>query len=557
MRPRRAARIFGGAALVLAVHSPAAAQSPSRLTLDQPDDGVAFVEAFYPTPEGETCPAKIPKPLRARYRGRLEIVQAGNGRLAVIDHLTFPQYLAGLAEVPRSWPSAALEAQVIAARSYALSRLARVSESARRLGYDICSTDRCQVYRGVAVEQGAFGERWVQAVGATAGLALVHDGRPIQAFYFSTSSGRTRSNAEAFGGSPLPYLRSVDGQDGDAPLARWSVPIPLADLAAILARAGRWPGGAIQTVRRDGDAIVVAGGGRSVRMEASAFRREVNAEAACAFPDRYPVRRDDGSRLPQTILSSRFEVSVAGGTATIAGRGWGHDVGMSQYGARSLAERGRSAAEILAYFYGGLKPTRVAEPESIRVLVVESAVRLRVTPEAGGTLRAGGSVYGPGPSYEVTPASSGPQVARVSGAATTPALRLADLQAVAQAEHGLAETRFTLSAPARVSAVVERDGVEVRRVAESSLERGPQSLSVPLGPGAPGRAVAGLYEISLEAYDGIDRVRASATILVAAPPDRSPFAPPAAPRRIVVAAAAALALGAGAGMGALLRRRRR
>jgi peptidoglycan hydrolase-like amidase len=111
------------------------------------------VFGVHPRPDG-VCARRQPPPLRAKYRGSLEIVRASDGTLSLIGTLPFRSYLAGLAEVPRSWPAAALRAQVIAARSYALDALRRPTRAARRLGYDICASDRCQVYRGAAVELG-------------------------------------------------------------------------------------------------------------------------------------------------------------------------------------------------------------------------------------------------------------------------------------------------------------------------------------------------------------------------------------------------------------------
>jgi len=113
-------------------------------------------EGLYPQKK-KVCDFKQPKPLRAKYRGRLELVLRDDGSVGVIDALSFSNYLRGLAEVPPSWPIEALEAQVIAARSYALQSLRATQASAASRGYDICSTDQCQVYRGASIELGAFG----------------------------------------------------------------------------------------------------------------------------------------------------------------------------------------------------------------------------------------------------------------------------------------------------------------------------------------------------------------------------------------------------------------
>lgn len=534
---------------------PARSAVVERLRFD--NGGVASVEIIYPNDPAQTCQTKIKKPLRARYRGDLEIVQTDDGRLAIVDEITFPEYLYGLGEVPRSWPEETLRAQVIAARSYALYQIAHPRPGAQTIGYDICSTDRCQVYRGVAVEQGAFGERWVKAVDDTAGLSLMHEGRSIQAFYFSTSSGTTRGNNEVFGGPPQPYFKPVPGKDESSPMANWTVRVPLSDLGPILRRDDLWGSEPVTSVRREGARMVIAGGGKTARPTATSFRSALNTEASCAFPGKYPPKRSDGSKLPQTLPSIRFDVSVSGSDAVLTGRGWGHDVGMSQYGAKALAEQGKSAADILAYYYGGLRPSKTTEPGAIRVMVAEAAIKIRITPEDGGTLRTGsGGVIGAGETYEITPGSGGAKVARVKAGAVEPAL------SVEAAGDGTLEsfTKYTiavsLSAPARITAVVMRAGAEVRREPETSFERGEHPITVAMTDAGGNELPDGDYEVAIEAFDGIDRVRLVKPVAIARParPDsRAPGAPSSARVPAAVAAGALVLIV----LGVTLARRRR
>src|SRR5258708_34361901 len=190
---------------------------PQRLILTPSSPGTLFTfEGLYPQ-KRRLCDFKQPKPLRAKYRGRLELVLRNDGSIGLIDALSFSNYLRGLAEVPSSWPAEALKAQVIAARSYALQSLRATQSLSGSRGYDICSTDACQVYRGAAIELGAFGERWVQAVESTRGKVLTYNGRVLPAYYFSTSSGSTRSSFP--GGPPQPCLPAVSGEYAPAPPA--------------------------------------------------------------------------------------------------------------------------------------------------------------------------------------------------------------------------------------------------------------------------------------------------------------------------------------------------
>ena len=95
----------------------------------------------------------------------------------------------GIDEVPPSWPAAALEAQAIAARTYAAHKALAGEARWRKVGADICATSTCQVYRGLDTEKKAKGYGWLRAVEDTAGRALLEGGRPIMASYSSTANG--------------------------------------------------------------------------------------------------------------------------------------------------------------------------------------------------------------------------------------------------------------------------------------------------------------------------------------------------------------------------------
>jgi SpoIID/LytB domain protein len=497
-----------------------------RLVLDPTGTSTFRVQVVYPN-AGVTCEAHRIKDLRARYRGKLEIVRQANGRLALIDHLTFSDYLAGLAEMPRSWPEEALKAQVVAARTYAVYQLEHPRSSASTLGYDICSTDQCQVYRGLQIEQGAFGDAWIRAVTETAGRVLRYRGRTIQAFYHSTSPGRTR---RAFpGGSPLPYLSSVPGEDGASPLARWTVRVPFADLGPILHAGGDWSGGAVDGVRLSGTDVTITGGGRTATITKGSFRFDLNDHGPCVFPSRYPTAGATGAALPQTVPSIDFSLSVSGRTAVLSGRGWGHAVGMSQYGAKALAEHGRSYADILAYYYAGLRPVAIQEPGVIRVLVAENASLIRVAVEGTATVTTStGSALAPGDRFEVR---GGPHldVRRGIGPAIAPVLTVtpASTRPITTRPEQSVGISYNLSGPAKVTLHVSRSGKEVFATPEVSQISGDNTISlalslggepgtpIPAGTASPSRTFAavapsplppGAYSVTIQAYDGIDTV---------------------------------------------------
>ncbi len=357
--------------------SPAAATS---VAVEAPADGSLRVRGTYPRVHSR-CVDHERRVLEARYPGALSVERADDGTLSITVTLPFERYLEGIAEVPPSWPRAALEAQAVAARSYALASTGWSGEEGETLPTPICATTSCQVYRGMPVHADPVLHRWYGAVRRTAGRILVSASRPADTVYFSTSNGHTYGNEDVFGSAPLPYLRPVvERDDGASPLSRWSVRLPYADLATFLHAAGDWPGSrAVSSVALEGSTVVVSGAGVTRRLDQSEFREAVNAWAPCLAPDRFPP-----SPLPVTVPSRWMTISSSADAATVTGRGWGHGVGMVQWGAYGKAVRGWSASDILAYYYGGLRPRRYPEPGLIHVQVATGLTSLRLVPSGPG-----------------------------------------------------------------------------------------------------------------------------------------------------------------------------
>jgi len=543
-------------ALVLALGplAPAGAAEDDRLIIEPSGDTIIRIEGLYPK-RPNVCPAKQPRPLLAKYRGRLEL-RAREGSIQIINALSFSHYLRGIAEVPTSWPIEALRAQVIAARSYALATMRAQAGSARARGYDICATDQCQVYRGATIELGAFGERWVDAVESTKGRVMTHNGGVITAFYFSTSTGRTR---RAFpGGSPQPYLDSVDAMDDDAPLARWTATVPLSDLRAILRADGEWSGGAIESVRPRGDDIVVSGSGARATFSKSGLRSSLNSEGSCLFPGRYPspTGSQTGGRLPLTVPGSTYDLTQEGNKIVLRGRGWGHDVGMSQYGARSLAERGWDAERILDHYYNHDRISRVQEPAPIRVLAATGLRRVRISIEGSARVTTGtGSTLSAGDEFEVRSPGGALRVFRGIGpelrSVTTVTPTIERIEATADAD--AVEIAFEASRAVRAQVEVAGPGGVVSVTEQRSVESGENTIEVTLvnEDGAP--LEPGDYTATIVADDGLDTLRSSPVAIVIAaeepPPAPSPDLPLGSPssRSPLMAIAALAVFAAGAG----------
>lgn len=259
----------------------------------------------------------------AEYRGALRVVAEGDS-LHVVNVVDLESYLRGVvpAEMQASWPMEALKAQAIAARSYTLSSL-----SGQPI-YDICATTDCQVYRGVAAEH----PRADQAIRETEGMVLTYGGSFARTYYHADSGGALASSAEVWGRA-LPYAIAQQDVSYTTPHRRWRMTLDSAAISADL-RARGYELGQVRALRiishtasgRVGELEVIGSGGRAV------FRG----------PSLTRMLREWG------LKSTRFVII---GELTVQGDGWGHGVGMSQHGARALAQAGYSFSQILAFYY--------------------------------------------------------------------------------------------------------------------------------------------------------------------------------------------------------------
>lgn len=355
------------------------------------------------------------------YQGTLRI-GSGAGGLVLTEQVTLDQYLSGIREVPFSWPAETLAAQVVAARTYLAYTLAagRSGAGAER-GYDICASSACQVYAGSGLVAQEGGERWVAAVERTARQILIFEGRPAQTVYSSATGTRTRANQDIWGGAPLPYLQPVDSPEEDvSPFDSWTIDVDPALFVRILARDGYDVSGDLESILvrapNEGEGPttiwVDTTGGTDVVAETD-LKGAFNRHGPTLAPGVLPTRTGDG-RLPQALPSYTYDIAfdvgadpalVAGvadllpredvpevGSVVIEGEGWGHGVGMSQWGAKAMGDAGETYDAILAHYYGGLIPVDGGEyvPEDLVVGLGWDLDGVDVTIGGGFELRAGG-----------------------------------------------------------------------------------------------------------------------------------------------------------------------
>ena len=167
------------------------------------------------------APLRLSPPGYRYSRGSILVTPSGTGLQAVLIGVSMQDYLYGIGEMPSSWPMAALQAQAIAARTYAQKKVNTVAGGG---SYDIVGGLPDQSYLGWDKEGGTLGNQWVAAVDSTDGQAVTYGGGLIDAVY-SASSGGATENSEVVWVSAVPYLRGVaDPADltGGNPNASWT-----------------------------------------------------------------------------------------------------------------------------------------------------------------------------------------------------------------------------------------------------------------------------------------------------------------------------------------------
>lgn len=297
------------------------------------------------------------------YRGAIELIPKKIG-LTVVNRVNLEEYLYGVvpAEIPAWWPQAALEAQAVAARTYALANLGRY----RIQGFDLLATPASQVYSGVTQEAPSV----IEAVNATRGQILTFDGKPAAAFYYDNSGGYTESGAFVWG-TDRPYLQAIP----EKPLAVRNKPLTPDELADWLTSqpecatyregyyvrsAYRWTlwvtrqqlESRIHRKARVGriKAIIPMERGISGRVQ----RVMIKGTAGSCILNRESIPyRLGGLRSTLFVVQPKLGRDGLPESFIFSGGGWGHGVGMSQSGAAGMALDGATASEILSYYYPG------------------------------------------------------------------------------------------------------------------------------------------------------------------------------------------------------------
>ena len=270
----------------------------------------------------------------APYRGYITLLKK-NG-LTVINNIQVEDYLYGVVpkEMPSNWPAEALCAQSVAARTFALKNRKRHSEE----GFDLCNTSHCQVYEGMSAEM----RTTTEAVNNTRGEVLFYKGAIIDALFHTDSGGMTESSENVWGSS-VPYLRAVT--ETQMQTQPWNRSISMASFVQKIEADGKILG----TLREIRLSPLLIGKGSEDRTPSGRVRSmEFIGSKGCVILSGNDLR--SMFSLPSTL----FHVRYGNSEIIFNGYGSGHGLGLSQWGAKTLADQRKNYKDILFHYYTGV-----------------------------------------------------------------------------------------------------------------------------------------------------------------------------------------------------------
>ena len=329
-----------------------------------------------------------------RYRDFIGFLVKNDGIL-LINHIEIENYLYGVVpkEIGASFPMESIKAQAVAARTYALSNINKHKNE----GFNLCDTTHCQVYGAMDAEHSSTN----QAVNETRNMVVYYKGKLAETTFHSNNGGYTESNKDAWGGAALGYLIAKEDKFSlNSPNSSWTVKLTLQEMSSKLISGGIDVGELI-----DMEVLEISEGKRVLKLKIKGSSKDeiisgsklrtilgnneikstffnINKEGISSNVKTYimdgnsikPIEVNlsnatiiDG-RDVKTILKTGTTTALGENSAksitnnyatsptsfTFEGKGYGHGVGMSQYGAMEMAKQGYNFEEILKYYYTGV-----------------------------------------------------------------------------------------------------------------------------------------------------------------------------------------------------------
>jgi stage II sporulation protein D len=347
------------------------------------------------------------KAINRKYRGNIEF-RATAGGVVAVNELPLEEYLYGVVakEMSKGWPLEALKAQAVTARSYTAVNINKHLND----GFNLCSGTHCQAYGGHNVEAADVNS----AVDATKGEVMVLPGenKPLSAVYHSNSGGHTENNENVWSGNPVSYLRGKpDPYSLKNGPGNWTFTTTINEVSAKLSQYDakftqllsltleKYPSGRVRkvmatdingyTVTRTGsefgkmfnpgfapvkdkdgkyvsfisnffDFTIVGEAGPEITVLNGAGQKstlkEIGGVMAISFDRTIGILNGNSSTYYIQNADGLFtENKFPTGQITFNGHGWGHGVGMSQWGAYQMAKEGKTYKEILTFYYTGVE----------------------------------------------------------------------------------------------------------------------------------------------------------------------------------------------------------
>jgi len=273
------------------------------------------------------------------FRGDIQLIKEG-AKLTAVNHIDLEDYVKGISvrETSHYWPLDSLKAEVIVFRTFAIYKM---QENAKK-DFDLTSDVYSQVYSGRAAER----YRINKAVDETKGLVLTYQGKIFPAFYHATCGGYT-DDAALFWNIDIPPLKGVVCNFcQDSPHFKWHNVSTREEIRDALIKAGY----KINNVKD----IVILGRDKSGRI--------TDLKIATDKKDIKISSKDFRNAIgPNVIMSTNFQASLIDDDIVFEGLGWGHGVGLCQWGAYFMAKEGYSYKQIIEYYYPGSEISPMAK----------------------------------------------------------------------------------------------------------------------------------------------------------------------------------------------------
>ncbi len=300
------------------------------------------------------------------YRGTLIFTSTPTG-IQVVNYVEIDEYLKSVvpSEMPSSWNIEALKAQAVCARNYTIINKGKY----QKYGFDLDDTTACQAYSGISSEN----PRTTQAVEETKGVIALYEEKPASLFYYSSSGGFTEDVKNVWGSTNYPYLISV--ADPYDPLTEWNVKFTSAQLKDRLLSVGIDVGDvkSIEVTKRtdSGRAVetVITGstGSYTAKLEKTrnvfGFKSSMytvsSAGQTVVTPKAVITEYGTENRyIDRPVITAKGIIPVEKSSASpdefvFTGYGWGHGIGMSQYGAKGFADNGYTYDRIILHYFPG------------------------------------------------------------------------------------------------------------------------------------------------------------------------------------------------------------